>query len=106
MNANPAQPSPKLTGYLTGFALALLLTILAFGLIEFAPLPRDAIITAIAMLAVCQIMVHLHFFLHLDSKPRLRLIAVLFTLLVIFIMVGGTLWIMHDLAVQMRLPPH
>lgn len=106
MNANPTHPSPKLTSYLTGFALALLLTVLAFGLIEFAPFPRDATVTAIAVLAVCQIAVHLHFFLHLGSKPRLRLFAVLFALLVIFIMVGGTLWIMHDLAMQMRPPPH
>lgn len=106
MNANPAQPSPKLTGYLTGFALALLLTVLAFGLIEFALLPPDATVTAIAVLAVCQIVVHLHFFLHLGFRSRLRLIALLFTLLVIFIMVGGTLWIMHDLAAQMRLSPH
>jgi cytochrome o ubiquinol oxidase operon protein cyoD len=46
-----------------------------------------------------QIFVHLTFFLHIDFKttPRENLVALAFALVLIFIMVGGSLWIMFDL---------
>jgi cytochrome o ubiquinol oxidase operon protein cyoD len=48
---------------------------------------------------VVQILVHLAFFLHIDFKttPRENLVALAFALVLIFIMVGGSLWIMFDL---------
>lgn len=115
MNANPDETPPTLTRYLVGFMLARLLTVTAFGLIfacRQSTLPegisRDTIIAAVALLAVLQILVHLHYFLHLNFRPwpnLMRLQAILFALFIIVIMVGGTLWIMYDLNVQMQ-PPH
>jgi len=85
--------------YLIGFALALLLTVIPFGLVVFASLPRMATLAAIAVAAVVQVVVHLRFFLHLDLKstPRENLLAIAFAAVLIFIMVGGSLWIMFDL---------
>ena len=111
-----------LATYLTGFVFALLLTLLAFGLVivgrgySLEPIdkvlgifsygevitgkmPRHLIIVGVIVLAILQISVHLRYFLHLSfgSPHNWNLLAVLFALFIIIIMVGGTLWIMNDL---------
>jgi len=122
MKPYSADNHPGLATYLTGFILALLLTLLAFGLViigadsSLAPInkllgiisyseftsgemPRRFITGSIIILAILQILVHLRFFLHLNfgSSQKWNLQAILFTLFIIIIMVGGTLWIMNDL---------
>ncbi len=88
-----------LRSYLTGFALALILTLIPFGLVATDMLSNTPILVVIAIAAIVQIMVHLRYFLHLDltTTPRERILAIAFTAILIFIMVGGTLWIMLDL---------
>lgn len=114
MNPYSTENQPRLSTYLTGFLLALLLTLLAFGLasigtdtsletIRQGELPRWLSIACVSMLAVLQILVHLRYFLHLDlsSLHNLKTQVILFSLFIIFILVGGTLWIMYDLNAQM-----
>jgi cytochrome o ubiquinol oxidase subunit IV len=52
---------------------------------------------------IVQILVHLHYFLHLDtsSAARWNLLAMMFTLLILALFVGGTLWIMFNLNYRM-----
>jgi len=85
--------------YLIGITLALILTAIPFGLVYAGTLPRETLLIIIAVFAVIQILVHLHFFLHIDFRttPRENLIALAFAVVLIFIMVGGSLWIMFDL---------
>ncbi len=85
--------------YLIGLALALILTAVPFGLVAFGTLPRQTTLIVIAAFAVAQILVHLHFFLHIDFRttPRENLMALAFAVVLICIMVGGSLWIMFDL---------
>ncbi|MDJ0512233.1 MAG: cytochrome o ubiquinol oxidase subunit IV [Methyloceanibacter sp.] len=85
--------------YLVGLALAVILTAIPFGLVATGALPRQTTLIIIAVFAVAQIIVHLTFFLHIDFKttPRENLVALAFALVLIFIMVGGSLWIMFDL---------
>ena len=85
--------------YLTGFALALVLTAIPFALVAAGMLPAVPALTVIAVAAVIQILVHLHYFLHLDltSTPRENLLAIAFAAILIFMMIGGSLWIMFDL---------
>ena len=85
--------------YLTGFALALVLTAIPFALVAAGMLPGVPALTVIAVAAVIQILVHLHYFLHLDltSTPRENLLAIAFAAILIFMMIGGSLWIMFDL---------
>ena len=101
----PGVGHARLRSYLIGFALALLLTLLPFGLVMFSrdDFPHDFILGALALAAVVQILVHLHFFLHLDRSPDQRWngLALLFTVIIIGIMLGGTLWIMFDLHARM-----
>ena len=90
---------PTQRSYGIGFALAVLLTALPFSLVYFGLLPRIPALLAIAAAAIVQIVVHLRYFLHLDltHTPRENLLALCFAALLIFIMVGGSLWIMFDL---------
>ncbi len=89
----------NLRTYATGFVLSILLTAIAFGLVMHGALPRWAILTGIFSAAVLQILVHLHYFLHLNtsSAARWNVMALLLTVLIITLFVGGTLWIMYHL---------
>jgi cytochrome o ubiquinol oxidase operon protein cyoD len=95
----------RLRTYLTGFVLALILTVLPFGLVMFGrgDFPDGFVVGALALAAAAQILVHLRYFLHLDRSPdqRWNLLAIAFTVLIIAIMLGGTLWIMFDLHARM-----
>jgi len=122
MNPISGKNQPVIASYLTGFVLALLLTLLAFGLVivgiggSLGPIdkvldifaygevitgkmPHHLIIVGVIVLAILQISVHLRYFLHLSfgSPQNWNLLAILFALFIIIIMVGGTLWIMNDL---------
>jgi len=89
----------ELTTYLTGFALAVVLTAIPFGLVWAELLTGTAMYVVIGVAAVLQVMVHLVFFLHLNfrSTPVENLFFLGFAAVLILIMVGGSLWIMIDL---------
>lgn len=103
MNESISGNSPTLKRYLVGFALALVLTIIPFALVATGALPHTSTFIAIAVAAVAQILVHLRFFLHLgfSTTPRETLLALAFACVLIFIMIGGSLWIMFDLHQRM-----
>ncbi|MEJ2715611.1 MAG: cytochrome o ubiquinol oxidase subunit IV [Deltaproteobacteria bacterium] len=88
-----------LKSYLTGFVLSLILTAIPFALVMSGTLPATAILVGIFGAGIVQILVHLHYFLHLDasSAARWNVLALLFTLLILVLFVGGTIWIMHSL---------
>ena len=92
-----------LTSYLTGFVLALILTAIPFGIVMSGAFSPVATIFAIFGAGVVQIVVHLHYFLHLDtsSAARWNVLALIFTLLIMTLFVGGSLWIMWTLNYRM-----
>ncbi len=85
--------------YIIGIVAALILTAIPFGLVATGALPRSTTLGIIVVFAVIQILVHLRFFLHIDleTTPRENLVALAFAAVLIFLMVGGSLWIMFDL---------
>lgn len=89
----------SLSTYLTGFALAVVLTAIPFGLVWGGLLTGTAAYIVIAVAALMQVVVHLVFFLHLNLKstPAENLFFLGFAAVLICIMVGGSLWIMVDL---------
>jgi len=89
--------------YLTGFVLALILTAIPFALVWAGVLPAGATVVVIVVAAIIQVFVHLHYFLHLNftTTPRENLLALAFAAVLIFIMVGGSIWIMFDLHQRM-----
>ena len=94
-----------LGSYVVGFVLAVVLTAIPFWLVYSHALPTPRIMWIIAGAAVLQILVHLHFFLHINftTTPKENLLAIAFTAVLIFLMVGGSLWIMVDLHQRMAL---
>ena len=105
MARSPAGHAPGLKSYLTGFALALILTAVPFALVATSALPRLPTLMVIAVAAAIQVLVHLRYFLHLDltTTPRENLLAIAFAAILILIMVGGSFWIMLDLHHRMAL---
>ena len=91
--------------YLIGFVLAVVLTAIPFYVVITHALPPQRALMLIAGAALLQVLVHLRFFLHLNftSTPRENLLAIVFTAVLIFIMVGGSFWIMFDLHSRMAL---
>ena len=89
-----------LRSYLTGFALAIVLTVIPFGLVVTGgALPRSLIVSGIFLAAIAQVLVHLYYFLHLNGSAgeRWNLPVILFTTLILVILAGGTVWIMVNL---------
>ncbi|MET0029147.1 MAG: cytochrome o ubiquinol oxidase subunit IV [Candidatus Thiodiazotropha sp.] len=99
MNQPDSDISSSVRSYLAGYLLALTLTAIPFSLLLFTPTTGGTIQIIIASAAVIQILVHFRFFLHLrlSSENSWILVSVLFSVLILFIMVGGTVWIMQDL---------
>jgi len=93
----------ELRSYIVGFALAMLLTVAAFGLSAFKLLSGGALMAAIGLLALVQVTVHFRFFLHIDLSRQKRedLQLILFSGLLILIMVAGSLWILANLDSRM-----
>jgi len=89
--------------YLVGFVLAVILTAIPFALVANHALSPSSTMLVIAATAVLQILVHLRFFLHVSfaTTPRENLVAIAFTAILIFIMLGGSFWLMFDLARRM-----
>jgi cytochrome o ubiquinol oxidase subunit IV len=89
--------------YMVGFVLSVLLTAAAFVLVTNGVLTGSHALFAIAGLALVQIVVHLVFFLHMNSssEQRWNVTAFGFTVLTAVIVIGGTLWVMHNVAMNM-----
>ena len=89
--------------YATGFVLSIVLTGIAFALVVTGALSRPLVLMGLIGAALLQVLVHLHCFLHLDtsSAARWNVLALLFTLLIMILFVGGTLWIMYNLDYRM-----
>lgn len=86
-------------GYLIGLALAALLTATAFALPTLNLVWAPSIPVALAVLAIAQMGVHLVFFLHVTTgrDNTNNVLALAFGLLIVFLVIGGSLWIMGAL---------
>ena len=86
-------------GYLIGFALSAILTAIPFWLAMSGVLNNGVAAILVTLLAFAQIVVHTIFFLHVNTKAEggWILMAFLFTAVMIFIVISGSLWIMYHL---------
>ena len=89
--------------YAIGFVLSVILTVIPFYLVMNPSLPKDMTLLIIIAFAVIQIVVHLYYFLHLDTSKAARssVTSFLFTALVIALLVGLSLWIMFSIHTSM-----
>jgi cytochrome o ubiquinol oxidase operon protein cyoD len=90
---------PRLLGYVIGLALAILLTATSFFVAGTDLVWQPSIPVALIVLAIAQMGVHLVFFLHITTGPdnTNNVLALAFGLLIVFLVIGGSLWIMANL---------
>ncbi|HVN71150.1 MAG TPA: cytochrome o ubiquinol oxidase subunit IV [Desulfomonilia bacterium] len=105
MNQAPVNSISRgnLKSYLTGFGLSLILTAIPFALVMSGAVSSAAALAAIFSAGLVQILVHLYYFLHLDasSAARWNLVAMIITVLIMILFVGGSFWIMWNLYYRM-----
>lgn len=82
-----------------GFVLSLLIMVTMYRLATHPHLRGELLMWTVFGLGAIQALIQLVFFLHLgmESKPHWNTITFLFTVLVIILVIGGSLWIMHNL---------
>ena len=93
----------SLKSYGTGFILSIILTAISFALVMSGLLSHPSALLGLIIAAVVQMLIHLHYFLHLDtsSDQRWNLLALIFTVMILVLFVGGSLWIMYNLKYRM-----
>ena len=99
-------PSEALV-YTIGLLVALILTATSFWVANTSMLWPGGVGLGLAVLAIAQMGIHLVFFLHLTSGPDStnNILALAFGLLIVFVVVVGTIWIVTDLNDNMLMPP-
>lgn len=93
--------------YLVGLGFATVLTIASFWAASTHLIWAPAIPVALIVLAIAQMGVHLVFFLHITTGPdnTNNVLALAFGLLVVFLVVAGSIWIMTNLHQNMMPMP-
>ena len=87
-------------GYLTGFALSVLLTAIPFALVMTGVIADPRITaTIVTAMAVVQIVVHMIYFLHMNGKSEngWTMMALIFTAVIVVIVIAGSLWVMYNM---------
>jgi cytochrome o ubiquinol oxidase operon protein cyoD len=89
----------RVLGYVVGLGLAILLTATSFFVAGTDLVWQPSIPVAIIVLAIAQMGVHLVFFLHITTGAdnTNNVMALAFGLLIVFLVIGGSLWIMANL---------
>ncbi|UXN74035.1 cytochrome o ubiquinol oxidase subunit IV [Devosia sp. A8/3-2] len=113
-----AHPNPGVAGdghshgtrksYLTGFVLSVILTAIPFWLVMGNVIADSMITTPVIMaFGVAQILVHMIYFLHMNTKSEggWTMMAAIFTIIVVVIALSGSLWVMYHLNTNM-MPGH
>ncbi|MEI9930175.1 MAG: cytochrome o ubiquinol oxidase subunit IV [Rhizomicrobium sp.] len=96
-----------LTTYAIGLVLALGLTATSFLVARSDLLWGPGIPVGLAVLAIAQMGVHLVFFLHITTGPdnSNNILALAFGIIIVFLVIVGSLWIMANLNHNMMPTP-
>jgi len=101
------EPTASYLSYTVGLGLAILATIASFVVAQTDLLWAPGIPVGLLVLAIAQIGVHLVFFLHLGSgsESTNNVLALAFGVLVVFLLIGGSIWIIANLNANIMLMP-
>ena len=111
MDVAPGEPHDSLfsesLSYVIGLALALILTGVSFWVASTGVLWGPGVATGLVVLAIAQMGVHLVFFLHITSGPdnTNNVLALAFGVLIVFLVMIGTIWIMSHMNANMMPGP-
>ena len=107
----PGQPHDSIVSetmaYVIGLALALILTGVSFWVASTGVLWGPGVAVGLVVLAIAQMGVHLVFFLHITSGPdnTNNVLALAFGVLIVFLVMIGTIWIMSHMNANMMPMP-
>ena len=101
------EPTASYLSYTVGLALAIIATIVSFIVAQTNLLWPPGIPVGLIVLALAQIGVHLVFFLHLGSGPDStnNILALAFGVLIVFLVIAGSIWIIANLNTNMMSMP-
>jgi len=111
LDVAPGRPHDSLFSetslYVIGLGLALILTAISFWVASTPAIWGPGVAVGLVVLAVAQMGVHLVFFLHITSGPdnTNNVLALAFGVLIVFLVMVGTIWIMGHLAANMGPSP-
>ncbi len=111
MNVAPGEPHDNMlsetVSYIVGLGLALLLTGVSFWVASTSSIWGPGVATGLVVLAIAQMGVHLVFFLHITSGPdnTNNVLALAFGVLIVFLVMIGTIWIMAHMNTNMGVSP-
>ena len=93
------ESTANILSYTVGLGLAIVATIASFVVSQTGLLWAPGIPVGLIVLAIAQIGVHLVFFLHLGSgaDSTNNILALAFGVLVVFLVIGGSIWIITHL---------
>jgi cytochrome o ubiquinol oxidase operon protein cyoD len=97
-------PHSTFSGYMIGFIASVILTVIPFSLVMTDVFSsQNMTIVIILGLALVQIVVHMMYFLHMNfhSEGGWNMLSLIFTLLLVFITLAGSLWVMYHMNVNM-----
>ena len=112
LNVAPGTPHSNIVSesvaYVIGLALALILTGVSFWVASTSTLWGPGVAVGLIVLAIAQMGVHLVFFLHITSGPdnTNNVLALAFGVLIVFLVMIGTIWIMHHMNTNMGPEPN
>jgi cytochrome o ubiquinol oxidase subunit IV len=94
-------------GYVIGLALASALTMASFWAARTGLIYGPGVPIALVVLAVAQMGIHLVFFLHITTAPdnTNNVLALAFGVLIVFVLVFGTVWVMAHMNHNMMSMP-
>lgn len=98
----------SLKSYLIGFVLSVILTVIPFWVVMGEPLDSKGIAVAIIfILGGAQMLVHIHYFLHVSLKAEegWQAMSMGLTILLLVIVLSGSIWVMFNLQENM-MPAH
>ena len=90
--------------YMIGFVLSVILTAIPFWLVMSGVIDNKQVTGIVIMVfAAVQIVVHMVFFLHMNttSEGGWSMLALIFTLILVVIVLTGSLWVMYHLNTNM-----
>jgi cytochrome o ubiquinol oxidase operon protein cyoD len=111
LNVAPGQPHDSMLSeslsYVIGLGLALLLTAVSFWVASTSVLWGPGVAVGLVVLAIAQMGVHMVFFLHITSGPdnTNNVLALAFGVLIVFLVMIGTIWIMAHMNANMGMSP-
>ncbi len=90
--------------YVTGFVLSVILTAIPFAVVMGGGFESRFLTAAVVVvMAIVQIIVHMVFFLHMNTRSDegWTMMALIFTVVILVIVLSGSLWVMYNMNTNM-----